>query len=137
MNAPVSNTIPTQIISNNKAPVDQRIKQQASAAKVAQKELQKVKEFIDKKEYKSAYQTIQESLVGYLSHKLITEKGTLSKEKIATLLTAKNVNEITISNTKQCLKNCEMALYAPASPAAAQQAYEQTLQLITDLENQL
>ena len=80
--------------------------------------------------WKKVYTTI-------LKAKLKIETSEFSKDKIATLLIEKQVDETTKDGFVALLKNCEMARYSPFSDVQMQQDYDKASEVISYLDKQL
>ncbi|MEQ9581058.1 MAG: BatD family protein, partial [Arenibacter sp.] len=91
------------------------------ANKLAKKYLSAAKKALGSKE--SFYVALEKALHNYLKAKLKIETSEFSKDKIASLLSEKNVDEATREGFMGLLKNCEMARYSPCSDVQMQQDY--------------
>lgn len=83
------------------------------------------------------YVALEKGLHNYLKAKLKIETAEFSKDKIATLLTEKTVDDSTKDGFIGLLKNCEMARYSPFSQVQMQQDYEKASTVISSLDKQL
>lgn len=112
--------------------VGNRIKK---ANRLARKHLSKAKKELGHKE--AFYIALEKALHNYLKAKLKIETSEFSKDKIASLLAEKAVDENTITGFTFLLKNCEMARYSPFSNVQMQQDYSKASEVISYLDKQL
>ncbi len=130
--------IPFAIILRNKRAamagdvVGNRIKK---ANRLARKYLSTAKKALGNKE--SFYIALEKALHNYLKAKLKIETSEFSKDKIATLLTDRQVDVDTKDGFIGLLKNCEMARYSPFSNVQMQQDYDKASEVISTLDKQL
>lgn len=105
------------------------------ANKLARKYLSKARKELGNKE--AFYIALEKALHNYLKAKLKIETSEFSKDKIASLLTEKEVDETTNEGFIALLKNCEMARYSPFSEVQMQQDYDKASEVISHLDKQL
>ena len=105
------------------------------ANKLAKKYLSAAKKALGSKE--SFYVALEKALHNYLKAKLKIETSEFSKDKIATLLSEKNVDDATREGFVGLLKNCEMARYSPFSDVQMQQDYNKASEVISQLDKQI
>ncbi|EAR02955.1 BatD family protein [Maribacter sp. HTCC2170] len=105
------------------------------ANKLARKYLSAAKKTLGKKD--AFYVALEKALHNYLKAKLKIETSEFSKDKIATLLIEKKVDEPTKDGFIGLLKNCEMARYSPFSDVQMQQDYDKASEVISYLDKQL
>jgi len=105
------------------------------ANKLARKYLGEAKKNLGNKE--KFYNALERALHNYLKAKLNIETSEFSKEKIQELLNTKSVDESTISQFIELLKNCEMARYSPFSNVEMQQDYDKAAQVISLIDRQI
>ena len=105
------------------------------ANKLARKYLSEAKKTLGNKD--AFYVALEKALHNYLKAKLKIETSEFSKDKIATLLTEKEVDEATKESFVGLLKNCEMARYSPFSDVQMQQDYDKASSVISYLDKQL
>lgn len=105
------------------------------ANKLARKYLSEAKKTLGNKD--AFYVALEKALHNYLKAKLKIETSEFSKDKIATLLTEKEVDEATKEGFVGLLKNCEMARYSPFSDVQMQQDYDKASAVISYLDKQL
>jgi hypothetical protein len=105
------------------------------ANKLAKKYLSAAKKALGSKE--SFYVALEKALHNYLKAKLKIETSEFSKDKIASLLSEKNVDEATREGFMGLLKNCEMARYSPFSDVQMQQDYNKASEVISQLDKQI
>ncbi len=105
------------------------------ANRLAKKYLSAAKKGLGSKE--SFYVALEKALHNYLKAKLKIETSEFSKDKIASLLIEKNVDETTREGFVGLLKNCEMARYSPFSDVQMQQDYNRASEVISQLDKQI
>lgn len=105
------------------------------ANRLARKYLSAAKKSLGNKE--AFYIALEKGLHNYLKAKLKIETSEFSKDKIATLLTEKKVDNSTKDGFIALLKNCEMARYSPFSDVQMQQDYDKASEVISYLDKQL
>jgi len=107
----------------------------SDVAGIARKYLSTAKKALGNKE--AFYIALEKGLHNYLKAKLKIETSEFSKDKIATLLIEKQVDETTKDGFIALLKNCEMARYSPFSDVQMQQDYDKASEVISYLDKQL
>ncbi len=112
--------------------VGNRIKK---ANRLARKFLFKAKKALGEKE--AFYIALEKALHNYLKAKLKIETSEFAKEKIASLLEQKEVDNDTNEGFIGLLKNCEMARYSPFSEVQMQQDYNKASEVISAMDKQL
>ncbi len=105
------------------------------ANKLARKYLSTAKKNLGHKD--DFYIALEKALHNYLKAKLKIETSEFSKEKIAGLLTEKNINENTIEGFISLLHNCEMARYSPFSEVQMQEDYKKAVAVISAIDKRL
>ncbi len=105
------------------------------ANKLARKYLSEAKKTLGHKD--AFYVALEKALHNYLKAKLKIETSEFSKDKIATILIEKEVDEATKEGFISLLKNCEMARYSPFSDVQMQQDYDKASEVISYLDKQL
>ena len=119
--------------NSNQALVNER-----KAAKLAKKQLLNVEKLMFENKKDEFYTEILNAMNNYLSHKLFIPVADLSREKIKTILVHKLINETTINKLMSTLDTSEFAKYAPGAVSEdLQSVYKDTVDLITDMEQQL
>lgn len=105
------------------------------ANRLAKKYLSAAKKALGSKD--SFYVALEKALHNYLKAKLKIETSEFSKDKIATLLTEKEVDIATKEGFVGLLENCEMARYSPFSDVQMQQDYNRASEVISQLDKQI
>ena len=105
------------------------------ANKLARKYLSAAKKTLGNKE--AFYVALEKALHNYLKAKLKIETSEFSKDKIAQLLTEKQVDTNTTQGFLALLENCEMARYSPFSDVQMQQDYNKASEVISGMDKQL
>lgn len=105
------------------------------ANRLAKKYLSAAKKALGSKD--SFYVALEKALHNYLKAKLKIETSEFSKDKIATLLSEKNVETATGEGFVGLLENCEMARYSPFSDVQMQQDYNRASEVISQLDKQI
>ncbi len=120
------------------AGIDPVLKKRRKANQVALKRLETAKQHKEQKDSRAFYDDISKTLWGFISDKLNMPASELSKDNIKVELSNKKVGEKQIEQFVKTIKNCEMALFAGMDNAASmQETYQNTVELITDLEEQI
>lgn len=108
------------------------------ANKVALKRLELAARYLREGKDKAFYEETSKGIWGYLSHKLKIPMAELSKQIVQEKLAAQQLKADTMQKLFDLTDRCEMALYAPASSIEHRQdAYQEAVQIITDIEDQL
>ncbi|HMB63917.1 MAG TPA: BatD family protein [Eudoraea sp.] len=105
------------------------------ANKLARKYLSKAKRELGNKE--AFYIALEKALHNYLKAKLKIETSEFSKDKIAALLSQKEVATETTEGFIGLLKSCEMARYSPFSEVQMQKDYDKASEVISTMDKQL
>ena len=105
------------------------------AERLAKKYLSEAQKQLGKKE--AFYEALERALHNYLKAKLNVEIVDISKEKIATILKQRNVNETTIKQFIDVLQASDFARYTPVTDTEMQQEFERAKQVIVELDKQL
>ena len=105
------------------------------ANRLARKYLSTAKKVLGNKE--AFYIALEKALHNYLKAKLKIETSEFSKDKIASLLTEKQVDDTTNEGFLALLKNCEMARYSPFSNVQMRQDYDKASEVISNMDKQL
>lgn len=106
------------------------------ANKVAQKRLREAQKMLTDGQKEAFYTEIERAAFSYLSDRLSIPTADLSKDNIADILRQKAVPEALIAHMLDVLQTAEFARYAPATDGEMQQMYDNTVQLINQLEEQ-
>lgn len=108
------------------------------AAKMAQKQLQKAQKSMQENNKEEFYTESLTALNNYLSHKLNIPVADLSRDKIKSTLSTKQVDADTLLKLINTLDQCEYAKYAPGAVSGdLQTVYSNTVSLVTNIEQQL
>lgn len=102
------------------------------ADKLARKYLSEAKKQLGKKE--AFYIALEKALHNFLKAKLQVETTDISKEKITELLQNKKVDNTTINDFIEVLKDCEFARYTPSSDVEMKQEYEKAKNIIAIID---
>ncbi|WP_343488259.1 BatD family protein [Allomuricauda sp. d1] len=105
------------------------------ANRLARKYLSTAKKELGHKE--NFYVALERALHNYLKAKLKIETSEFSKEKIASLLKERKVDDDTINGFIELLKNCEMARYSPFSNVQMQNDYDKASDIINRIDKQV
>ena len=73
----------------------------------------------------------------FLKSKLSIETSDYTKEKIIGLMTEKNIESKSIKLFIKLIENCEYARYTPASNVAINNDYEDAVNVISEIDNQI
>ncbi|AWO01452.1 hypothetical protein DLD77_06980 [Chitinophaga alhagiae] len=108
------------------------------ANKVALKRLELAARYLREGKDKAFYEETSKGIWGYLSHKLKIPMAELNKQIVQEKLAAQQLKADTMQKLFDLTDRCEMALYAPSSSVEHRQdAYQEAVQIITDIEDQL
>ena len=105
------------------------------ANKLAKKYLYEAKKALGNKD--AFYIALEKALHNYLKAKLKIETSEFSKDKIASLLSEKEIDETTNHAFVDLLKNCEMARYSPFSDVQMKQDYNKASETISSIDKKL
>lgn len=106
------------------------------ANKVAQKRLKAAKKLLAENNKTAFYEEIERAALSYLSDRLSIPTADLSKDTITDILRSKGVSDELITNVNNLLSTAEFARYAPSADSQMQALYDQTTEIINNLENQ-
>ncbi len=108
------------------------------ANKVATKRLKKAAKLMQQGKQNEFYDEVLRALWGYVGDKLNIPVAELSRENINDKLSARNVDEQTVSTFIEAIDECEYARYAPGDPKGKMDiVYEKAAKAITDIDNML
>lgn len=105
------------------------------ADRLARKYLSEAKKQLGNKE--AFYIALEKALHNYLKSKLQVETSDISKEKIASILLNKAVDEEVINEFVKVLDDCDYARYTPTTNVMMQQEYEKAKNVIAKIDKQL
>ncbi len=118
--------------------IDPILKKRQLANQMALKRLTQAKTYKEANDSRAFYDEISKTLWGYISSKLNLPASELSKYNIKAQLNARNVADTQIEQFLKTIETCEMALFAGMDNAnAMQQTYQNTTELITNIEEEL
>ena len=95
------------------------------------------KSYLEQGNVSQFYHEILIGLNKYVNEKLSIETSKMTKDSIRTTLVNKGVKEETIQSFVRMLEACEMAKYAPLSNQNNQLIYENSLDVIEEIETQI
>ncbi|MGN8067597.1 BatD family protein [Mucilaginibacter sp. 22184] len=107
------------------------------AGRIAAKHLASAQAQLTAKNSKAFYESVFRGLYGYLSDKLNIAAADLNREKIASELKARSLDEGLINELLDTLDLCDMARYAPVSSVSEQQVFDKAKSMINDIEDKL
>lgn len=105
------------------------------ANKVAQRRLKVAEQLLKENKKELFFEEIERAAWTYLSDRLSIPTAQLNKENIAQILANKGVSEVLIKEVLNVLSTAEFARYAPTFDHALQDMYNDTIQIINQLEN--
>lgn len=105
------------------------------ANRLARRYLSRAKRELGNKE--AFYIALEKALHNYLKAKLKIETSEFSKDKIASLLSERKVDQATSEGFLGLLANCERARYSPFSNVQMQQDYDKASEVISSMDKQL
>lgn len=106
------------------------------ANKVAQKRLKAAQKLLTANNKTAFYEEIERAALSYMSDRLSIPTAELSKDTISDILRQKGIAEPLIKAVNDVLSTAEFARYAPSTDSEMQSLYDQTTELIDQLENQ-
>lgn len=106
------------------------------ANKVAQKRLKVAQKLLTANNKTAFYEEIERAALSYMSDRLSIPTAELSKDTISDILRQKGIAEPLIKAVNDVLSTAEFARYAPSTDSEMQSLYDQTTELIDQLENQ-
>ncbi len=108
------------------------------ALKLAKKRLSLADKHLKANDKKLFYDEVSRAVWGYLGDKLNIDMSELSKENVEEKLLHKSVKAETVSNLKNLISTCEIALYAPIGEnGEMKKNYDSALHLIADIEDEI
>ena len=105
------------------------------ADKLAKKFLSEAKKNLNNKDL--FYESLHKSLHNYLKAKLLVETAELSKDKIRTLFSERDILDEVTSSFLALIENCELARFTPISSDTMQQDYNSAVQVISAIDKSL
>jgi hypothetical protein len=105
------------------------------ADKLAKKYLSEAKRNMQNKNL--FYESLERALHNYLKAKIAIETSEMSKDRIATLLSERQVSQDNISQFIELLKSCEYARYTPASNVTIEKDYSRSVEVISAIDKQI
>jgi len=121
-----------RLVQENK--IDPSIKRSNAAQRIALSRLLKAEAFIEKGQNKEAFAEISKTYKEYLSDKWTIDYSSLNTASIEKLLKDRGIEDSTITNSKYCLDQCEMAIYAGANPETLLEVRNKMAQIIEAIE---
>ena len=108
------------------------------ATKMALKRLQLAGTFLKQNLYTAFYEELHKALLGFISDKLNVPVAELSKDRIAEILSANNVNQAYVDSFISLLDACEFARYSPDSGHEAMAAhYDEAVEVISSIDSNM
>lgn len=106
------------------------------ATRVATKQLQTAKKFLQSNDGKQFYAEVQRALMGFLGNKLNVAEAALVTDDIQKMLEAKNVAPAIATAYINCLHTCDFQRFAPsqANGVEMKQFYDQAQNAIAQME---
>ena len=105
------------------------------ANKVAQRRLKVAERLLRENQKEAFYEEIERAAWTYLSDRLSIPTAQLNKENITQMLSTKGVPQTIIGELHRVLTTAEFARYAPTADHAMQDMYNDTTNIINQLEN--
>lgn len=105
------------------------------AEKLARKYLSEAKRNMQDKNL--FYESLERALHNYLKAKIAIETAEMSKDRIATLLTDRQVSIAHVNQFTDLLKSCEYARYTPASNVTIEKDYSRSVEVISAIDKQI
>ncbi len=125
-------------VMKRKLDIDPIVLRRRQAEKVARKRLETANGFLQENKPRQFYDEISKAMIGYVCNKLNMPLSEISNENVKSKLEELQVNPDTNERFMKILHNCEMALFAGKDNAEAmQETYDNTLQVLADIETRL
>jgi hypothetical protein len=83
------------------------------------------------------YEALERALHNYLRAKLDIVTVDMSKDRITSLLTERQISGVTTMQFNDLLKSCEFARYTPASNVTVQQDYIKAVETISIIDKHI
>ncbi len=118
---------------------DQMQVRNRKANKMARKRLKEAGQHLHRGDRSGFYEEVLKALWGYLSDKMLLPVSDLTRETAARALEERGVSKDLIERLLRVIDRCEYARYAPegGSDAAMDKLYEETVAVISELEQKL
>jgi hypothetical protein len=107
------------------------------ANKKALERLKSAKNCLQNQDKKRFYEEIFKAIYGYLSDKLAINTAELNKENISNYLNLNNIEQSIQEKLFSIIETSEIARFSPSSSFSETEVYQQTLEIISQLENEL
>jgi hypothetical protein len=107
------------------------------AGRIAAKHLASAKAQLTANNKTAFYENVFRGLYGYLGDKLNIAAADLNREKIATELKARSLDDTSINDLLETLDLCDMARYAPVSGISEQQMFDRAKNMINKIEDKI
>ncbi|MCH7973135.1 MAG: protein BatD [Bacteroidetes bacterium] len=123
----------------NKLAGDIRSLRYNKAQKVAKARLKKAKKLLHTKNELDFYSEISLALFGYLEDKLHLSKAEFSLDRAEQVLKEKGINDVLITELKQCAEKCEFIRFAPEKGGAEAMnvMFKKSTEVIINIERNL
>ncbi|WP_228852758.1 BatD family protein [Aegicerativicinus sediminis] len=105
------------------------------ADRMARRYLSEAKKHLGNKEM--FYVSLEKALHNYLKARLRLETSELSKDRISSLLKSKGVDQKTVLEFVQLLKNCELARYTPITQVEMKRDYDSAATTIASIDKEI
>ena len=119
------------------AQIDVKILKEKNASKEAERRLELAYEFLGKGHTRLFYDEVSKALFTYLSDKINIPLSEFSKSAVRDKLTELDVNRPYIDEFMRLLRECELALFAGQATENMTAIYQQALQVIMQIEEDL
>ncbi|MGD1846050.1 MAG: protein BatD, partial [Salibacteraceae bacterium] len=110
---------------------------QRKANRIANQRLSEARKAMDQGAKNAFYEAVFKALYGFVGDKLNLPVSELNKANIRENLLGKQVAESTVNELIAVLDRCEMARFAPVSDTTEQAIYDQSANIIRQLEGHL
>ena len=109
----------------------------SKARKIAVLRVKGAKSFMDSGNESQFYQATLQAMWGYISDKLNIELALLSKSNVSDALSIKGVDNDLITKYINIIEKCEMAQYAPVTDSSMSDIYNNSIEIISNLEDKI
>lgn len=122
---------------NRRKSTDTAKLKQGRANKVARKHLQEAKKMLDSAAKDAFYLALSSAIWGYFSDKMNIPQSKISKDMIKEELEVRQVDSQSIEKALDIMNRAEMARFTSVGGSSSASDYEETAEVITEIEKQL
>ena len=119
------------------AAIDPKLIKSKKAQKVAIAKLSEAKGHLDTDNVQEFYTSLRDSLFSYIADKLDISANTISKDNLRELFNDTMLSEDIVNTLSSMITRSEMALYAGFSPDEAHTDYDESINIIMNIEKSI